>query len=297
MKICIFGGNGFIGSSLAKNYINKGHKVFIYTQTKINKNFNFKNNYKIKYNEKSFIRILKKNFDLIYFLSGNSNQETSKNDIYYDLETSFLTFIKLLEASKKTKNKTTIWFASSVVVYGVNNKPLKENFDLNPVSNYAIIKLICENVCKFYSKNFNLNIGIMRIFSTFGPGLRRQVVFDTIKKIKTLNKFKVIGSGNEKRNFAYIDDQIKSIMLLAKKCTKPRGDVFNIASGKTFSIKQILKKLIKISNKNVVYTYTKKRRSFDTKNFIANNSKIIKTIGKFKYTEINKALKKTYDSF
>ena len=58
-----------------------------------------------------------------------------------------------------------------------------------------------------------------------------------------------------------------------------------------FIVRQILKKLIKISNKNVVYTYTKKRRSFDTKNFIANNSKIVKTIGKFKYTEINTDLK------
>ena len=93
MKICIFGGNGFIGSSLAKTYLSNGHKVFVYSQTKINKNLNFKNNFKVKYDEKSFVKILKKNFDLIYFLSGNSNQETSKNDIYYDLETSFLTFI------------------------------------------------------------------------------------------------------------------------------------------------------------------------------------------------------------
>ena len=297
MKICIFGGNGFIGSSLVKTYAKNGHDVFVYTQTKINKDLNFKKNHKIKYNEKSFIKILKKNFDLVYFLSGNSNQETSKKDIYYDLETSFFTFINLLEACKKIKCKSRIWFASSVVVYGVNNKPLREDFDLNPVSNYAIVKLICENVCKFYSNNFDLNIGVLRIFSTFGPELKRQVVFDTIKKIRTLNKFKVIGNGNEKRNFAYIDDQVKSIMLLAKKFIKPRGEVFNIASGKTFSIKQILKKLIKISNKNVVYSYTKKRRSFDTKNFIANNSKIIKTIGKFKYTDINTALKKTYDSF
>ena len=297
MKICIFGGNGFIGSNLAKTYINNGHKVFIYSQTKINKNLNFKFNYKVKYNEKSFTKILKKNFDLIYYLSGNSNQETSKKNIYYDLETSFLTFLNLLEVCKTLKSKSRIWFASSVVVYGVNNKPLKEIFDLNPVSYYAIVKLICENISKFYSKNFNLNVGVMRIFSTFGPGLKRQVVYDTIKKIRTLNKFKVIGNGNEKRNFAFIDDQIKSMMLLAKKIPNPRGEVFNLASGKTYTIKQILKKLIKISNKKVNYKYTKKRRSFDTKNFIANNSKITKTIGKLKYTDINIALKKTYDSF
>ncbi len=297
MKICIFGGNGFIGSNLAKAYISNGHKVFIYTQTKVNKNLNFNNNYKIKYNEKSFAKILKKNFDLIFFLSGNSNQETSKKDIYYDLEKSFLTFVNFLEASKKTKSKSAIWFASSVVVYGANNNPLREDFDLNPVSNYAIVKLICENVCKFYSKNFNLNIGVMRIFSTFGPGLKRQVVFDTIKKIKSFNKFKVIGSGNEKRNFAFIDDQIRSMMLLTKKITKPRGDVFNVASGKTFAIKKILEKLVKISNKRIIYVYTKKRRSFDTMNFIANNSKITKIIGKQKYTDINIALKKTYNSF
>ena len=297
MKICIFGGNGFIGTTLAKEYQKKGHKVFIYSQTKVNKNLDFKNNYKIKYSEKSFKKIINKKFDLIYYLSGNSNQETSKKDIYYDLETSFLTFVNLLEAAKKNKSKSRIWFASSVVVYGVNNKPLKENFDLNPVSYYAVIKLICENISKFYSKNFDLNVGIMRIFSTFGPGLRRQVVFDTIKKIKTLKKFKVYGDGSEKRNFSYIDDQVKSIILLTRKISKPKGDVYNVASGKTFTIKQILKKLIKISNKKVMYNYTKKRRSFDTKNFIANNSKMNKIIGKFKYTNIDLALKKTFNSF
>ena len=297
MKICIFGGNGFIGKALAEEYQKKGHKVFIYSQTKVNKNLDFKNNYRIKYSEKSFRKIINKKFDLIYYLSGNSNQETSKKDIYYDLETSFLTFVNLLEAAKKNKSKSRIWFASSVVVYGVNNKPLKENFDLNPVSYYAVIKLICENISKFYSKNFNLNVGIMRIFSTFGPGLRRQVVFDTIRKIKTLKKFKVYGDGNEKRNFSYIDDQVKSIILLTRKILKPKGDVYNVASGKTFTIKQILKKLIKISNKKVMYNYTKKRRSFDTKNFIANNSKMNKIIGKFKCTNIDLALKKTFNSF
>ncbi len=297
MKICIFGGNGFIGARLAKVYQSKGHQVFIYSQTKINKNLNFRNNYKIKYSEKSFNSILKKKFDLIFYLSGNSNQETSKKDIYYDLETSFLTFVKLLEAAKKSQSKSRIWFASSVVVYGVNNKALKENFDLNPVSYYAVVKLICENISKFYSKNFNLNIGIMRIFSTFGPGLRRQVVFDTIRKIKTSKKFTVYGNGNEKRNFSFIDDQVKSIILLTRKVLKPNGDVFNVASGKTFTIKQILKKLIKISNKKVDYDFTNKRRSFDTKNFIVNNSKINKIIGRFKYTNIDLALKKTFESF
>ena len=297
MKICIFGGNGFIGSSLAKEYLKKGHDVFIYTQTKIKNNLRFKKNFKITYTEKSFNKVLKKKFDLIFFLSGNSNQETSKKDIYYDLQSSFTTFIQLLESAKKNNINSTIWYASSVVVYGVNDKPLRENFELNPVSYYAFAKLICENACKFYSRNFKLNIGILRLFSTFGPDLKRQVIYDTIKKIRTLKKFKVIGSGNEKRNFSYIDDQVKSIMKLSKKIKQPKGDVYNIASGKTFSIKQILKKLIKISNKKINYQYTKKRRSFDTKNFIASNLKISKTIGKFNLTNIDLALKKTYDSF
>ena len=71
MKICIFGGNGFIGSSLAKEYLKNGHEVFIYTQTKVKSNLRFKKNFKIKYTEKSFNKVLKKKFDLIFFLSGN----------------------------------------------------------------------------------------------------------------------------------------------------------------------------------------------------------------------------------
>ena len=297
MKICIFGGNGFIGGSLAKEYLRKGHKVHIYSQTKVNRSFKFKNNTKIKYNEKNFKLILKKKFDIIFFFSGNSNQETSKNDIYYDLETTFNSYVSLLEAAKKINFKFPIWFASSVVVYGSNNKPLKENFDLNPLSFYAVTKLICEIISKFYSKNHNLNIGILRIFSTFGPGLKRQVVYDTIKKIKTMKSFKVIGSGNEKRDFGFINDQIKSIILLSKKVKKPKGEAFNIASGRAYTIKSMLNKLIKISKKKISYTYTNKRRSFDTKSFISNKSKINKTIGSVKNSNFDLALKETFKAF
>lgn len=297
MKICIFGGNGFIGSNLAKEYKRKGHKVFIYSQTKVNKNIKIKNNFKLRYTEKNFHKILKKNFNKIYFLSGNSNQETSKKDIYYDLETTFSTFVKLLEAVKKNKFTPSLWFSSSVVVYGVNNKPLKENFNRKPVSYYAITKYLCENAAKFYSDNFNINVGIMRIFSTFGPGLRRQVVFDTIKKIRTKKKFKMYGSGQEKRDFGYIDDQIKSIILLSNKVKKPKGDIYNIATGKAYTIKYIVNRLVKISKKKVNFSFTKKRRSFDTKNFIADKTKLIKTIGSLKITNIDLALKKTFESY
>ena len=297
MKICIFGGNGFIGSNLALTYQKRKHIVYIYTQTKINKDLKIKNNFKIKYNEKNFNKILKKKFDVIYFLSGNSNQETSNTDIYYDLTTTFNTFIHLLEAIKKNKSSPSVWFASSVVVYGVNNKPLKENFDRNPVSYYAISKYLCENAIKFYCDNFKINVGIMRIFSTFGPGLRRQVVFDTIKKIKDNNKFKMFGSGNEKRDFGFIDDQVKSIILLSNKVKKPIGDIYNIAAGKAYTVREIVNKLIKISKKDVSFEFTKKRRSFDTKNFIADKSKVNRIIGSFKNTPIDMALKKTYDSF
>ena len=157
--------------------------------------------------------------------------------------------------------------------------------------------MICEKACKFYSSNFNLNIGILRLFSTFGPDLKRQVIYDTIKKIKTLKKFKIIGDGNEIRNFCYINDQVKSIMQLSKKVKRPKGEIYNIASGRKFAIKQILKKLIKISNKKVNYIFTNKRRSFDTKNFIANKSKLFKTIGKHSLTPMEVALRKTYQSY
>lgn len=296
MKICIFGGNGFIGSNLAREYIKKKCKVYIYSQTKIKKSIKIKNNFKIKFNEKNFSKILSKNFDLIYFFSGNSNQETSKENIYYDLNTTFNKFVKLLEAVKKSKFNPTIWFASSVVVYGAKNYPLKEKFKSKPISYYAITKYLCENLINFYSNNFNISIGILRIFSTFGPGLKRQVIYDTIKKIKTKNNFVMLGSGNEKRDFSYVDDQIKSIILLSKKIKNPRGDIYNIASGKSYFIKDIVKRLTKISKKKILFSFNQKRRSFDNKYYIADKSKINKTIGFIKYMNINKALKKTFNS-
>ena len=148
--------------------------------------------------------------------------------------------------------------SSSVVVYGANNNPLKEHFDRKPNSYYAITKYLCENISNFYSNKFKIKVGILRIFSTFGPGLKRQVIFDTIKKIKTKKNFLMHGSGKEKRDFGYVDDQIKSIILLSRKIKKPKADIYNIASGKAYSIKNIVKELVKISKKKIMYTFNQK---------------------------------------
>ena len=85
--------------------------------------------------------------------------------------------------------------------------------------------------------------------------------------------------------------------MLSNKVKKPKGDIYNIATGKAYTIKYIVNRLVKISKKKVNFSFTKKRRSFDTKNFIADKTKLIKTIGSLKITNIDLALKKTFESY
>jgi len=298
MKICIFGGQGFIGSALAKRCKADNFDVDIFTQGIVNKKKTISVNkkiYKIKYNEKNFKKIIKKKYDQIFFFSGNSNQETSKNDIYFDLNMTFLIFTELLEAARKSFYKGNIWFASSVVVYGEKNKKLSENTNCSPISFYAFAKYISEILCSFYVKNFKLNIGILRIFSTYGPGLKRQVVFDIINKIKSGKNFNLFGTGKEKRDFSFIDDQVNSIFSLMLSLKKPKNDIYNIASGKGYSIKNILDELIKISKFRKKIKFMGTMRNFDTRNFIADIKKLKNKIS-YKQTSLKAGLKLTFDS-
>lgn len=163
--------------------------------------------------------------------------------------------LNMLEAALKNKVKGFV-FASSSSVYGdINEFPEKENFMPLPISPYALTKLTGEHYCRFFSCHYGLPTVSLRYFNVFGPRQSLDDEYSVVipKFITCLLKNKpppIYGTGKQSRDFTYVDNVVQANTLAVKK-TKLRGEVFNIASGKDYSILDLAKILNKIVEKNI----------------------------------------------
>ena len=249
MKVLILGGSGFIGSYLTKS-LSAQSEVTVLSQSKIEfKDFNVKY-YTFEYSEKKLFNFLsEKNFDVIHFLSGNPHPSYSEINSFIDIDLTIKPVLSILKILREISYKGVIWFSSSVAVYGnCTDKYLNEASKCIPLSNYAVAKITVENYAKLYAQNYNLKIGIYRIFSTYGPGLDRQVIYDNIIKINNgVKKIKLISSKDSARDFSYVKDQALAIKFLSDNVT-PSGDIYNIGSGKSSKIIDIVKTIADLMN-------------------------------------------------
>jgi len=173
--------------------------------------------------------------------------------------------------------------------------PIDENHPKQPTSIYSASKLTGEILCESYSKTYGLDISIARLFSIYGPNSPKHLV--TSKLIQQLLKGNLIELGNTrpKRDFLYIDDVINALKIILKN-TKGFNS-YNIGSGKSYSIENLCKRLVKISNKNIQFKSKKSlSRTKDIPNIIANCSKI-KKLGWKPQMKLNDGLKLTYEWF
>ena len=276
LKIVIFGGSGFIGSHLAKSF-SSNVKLTIVSQSPI-KSKMLNCNYKVfQYSQNNIYEFISQNqFDVIHFLSGNPHPSNSEMDPFIDVTQTINPVLSILEVLRKISYKGVLWLSSSVAVYGsCIDKYLSENSDCYPLSNYAVAKLSVENYAKLYANNYDLKIGVYRIFSTYGPGLKRQVIYDNICKMRNGSSNILLKCSMESaRDFSYVKDQAMGIKFLSEN-VEPSGEIYNLGSGKTtkiFDVVEIIAGLMNYKGKITCLQNVKKNHDVS---WTANINKII----------------------
>jgi len=121
--------------------------------------------------------------------------------------------------------------------------PMNENHPLSPISPYGFHKMYCEKICIEYTNIYNIPTSIVRIFSAFGEGLRRQIIWDICSKILSKQSLLLKGTGKESRDFIHALDIAKAIMTIALNAPM-KGEAYNVASGKEVSISDLTNLII-----------------------------------------------------
>jgi UDP-glucose 4-epimerase len=288
-KILVTGCAGFVGSNLVDFFLKKkkfilgidnfstGKKFFLNNALK-DKNFNFIEKDLLNSNEisKHF-----KNIDLVIHLSANADVRNGPLHPRLDLKQNLIVTSNVLEAMR-VNNVKKIVFSSTGSIYGEAKKiPTPENLDF-PIqtSLYGASKLACEGLISAYCEAYNMKSWIFRFVSILGERYTHGHVIDFYKSLKNNKKIlKVLGNGNQKKSYLYVQDCIEAIFLALKKSNE-KVNIFNLGTNEYCNVKDSIKWICNELNLNPKLDYKGGKRGWIGDNpFIFLDTKKIRSLG------------------
>jgi len=258
-KIFVTGGAGFIGYHLCKKLSSISDDLTIYDNLSSGKLENVKDNSKAKFVKGDILDIKKlcntEKADLIYHLAAQVVVPYSMENPLEDFETNGKGTLCVLEKARKDDSKLV--FASSAAVYGNPEVfPTPEVYGFHPFSCYGLSKVVGEEYCQMYREQYGLDIVITRFANVYGSRCHG-VIHDFLDKIeKNPNKLEIIGTGLQSRDFVHVSDVVDALLTVGSK-EYANGEVYNLGVGKTTSIIELAKimlKILKLQDKTVITT-------------------------------------------
>jgi len=252
MKILITGIAGFIGSNLADKLIEQGHNVIGIDNLSTGKKENL--NFKCTFINEDLVTIptdaldmIMKNVDYVFHVAAKARVQPSIIDPLGFNDNNVKATLKLLDSAARAKTVKRFIFSSSSSVYGNGDKlPFEETMTPDPISPYALQKLIGEQYCQLYSKIYGLDTVCLRYFSVFGNRQPTSGAYCTILGIFTRqhmagDALTITNDGEQKRDFTHVSDVVNANILAMKynKNIPLNGQCFNIGFGKNTSINEI----------------------------------------------------------
>lgn len=263
MRILVIGGAGFIGKHLVKSLLENGNLVTIFD--------NFSNSSKslsslvdigAKIIEGDITKLSDvtnavKDHDTVIHLAAKISVEESIRDPLETFQVNVNGTRNVLIACKKNNVKKLI-AASSAAVYGEGIPGLKltEKSKMNPISPYGQSKVKMEQEIKEFVSEYKINYIILRFFNIYGIGQTSEysgVITKFMERIAQNKSLEMFGDGLQTRDFVAVQDVIYSIH---NAISSDKNGIYNIASGKAVTIKELAELMILLSGKKLEIQYS-----------------------------------------
>ena len=200
-----------------------------------------------------------------------------------------------LAVIKEKKAKRFVHISSSEIYGTARYTPMDENHQTTPQSTYAVSKLAGERVVFTMHKEHNLPAVIIRPFNSFGPNITQPYIIPEIIRQMEKNDVIKLGNLNAKRDLTYVTDTARGIILSLVK-EGVIGEVINIGSQRSFSIRELVSLISEIMDKKVSIEIDPSRfRPYDVDTLICNYERATKLLGWKPEIAVKEGLEKTVE--
>jgi len=308
--ILVTGGAGFIGSNLVRKLLQYNvEKIIIIDDLSSGYDWLVPRDERIIFFRRSILddEVLKRAYalrpDIVFHLAAHFANQNSIDHPETDLLVNGLGTLKVLEYANIAKVDRVVVAGSGCAVYG-HNAPIPYSEDMPPTLRYTtpyqIHKLLGELYAYWFHEYYKLPVTVVRYFNVYGPGevpgRYRNVIPNFIYWALNKQPLPITGSGEETRDFTYVEDAVEATILAAVK-EEAVGEPFNIAGGREIKIRYLAELINNLTGNTAGIVY-KPRRDWDRHlRRLASIEKAKKILGWQPKTPFEEGLKKTVEWF
>jgi dTDP-glucose 4,6-dehydratase/UDP-glucose 4-epimerase len=289
MKALIIGSKGFIGGHVLQYF--KMNQIPVLGCDVVTE-YEDEDYVQIDATNSNYHKLFEKNkISICINCSGAASVPLSLNNPLKDFNLNTVNVFKILDAIREYQPDCKFINLSSAAVYGNPTElPIKEKVSFSPISPYGIHKMQAEQICQEFHNFYNIKTCSLRIFSAYGEGLKKQLFWDLFQKFSKNNSIELFGTGNETRDFIYIDDIAQAIYCVVQNADF-KGEAINIANGEELSINTIANLFCnEFTREKKKITFNNKVKTGDPLNWRADIT-ILKSFGYEKKNSIEEGIK------
>lgn len=177
--------------------------------------------------------------DVVVHCAGGSSVRFAQENPHEDFLRSVASTAAVLEWARTQDGRCALVMVSSAGVYGnTGAEPVREEQPPRPESVYGTHKLMAEELCRLYARTFSIRCAIVRLFSVYGPGLKKQLLWDACNKLVRGDR-EFSGTGEEVRDWVHVDDAARLLAIAADRsavdCPTVNGGV-----GEAVRVREVL---------------------------------------------------------
>jgi UDP-N-acetylglucosamine/UDP-N-acetyl-alpha-D-glucosaminouronate 4-epimerase len=297
----VTGGAGFIGSHLTEELVRRGHQVRVVDNLMTGKRRNLDHILGVEFLEGDLAEMpvcerAVHGVDFVLHQAAIPSVPRSVKDPVTSNRANIDASVNILVAARDAGVKRLVYAGSSSAYGNTPTLPKREDMPTNPLSPYALQKLVAEQYCQMFTSLYGFETVTIRYFNVFGP---RQDPGSPYSGVISLFSTAVLegrrptifGDGEQTRDFTYVANVVDGVL---RACDAPEaaGEVINVATGSRISLNGLLQTLNAIAGTNVEAVYADPRVG-DVRDSVADITKATALLGYRPLVALEEGLKRT----